>query len=444
MRPANIGALRRGSRPTVSGRGACVTRLAQLAVGPAAARGSALGRGRIGLGAALRAPRLASDGVRAASSSAPTRDDREAAEPGPDRGRQRGERPGVVEGVAAASRVVGVPMIATTIATPSAAPTWRATELRPVAVAKLSPGAEATAAPLRFGNVMPAPMPSRTMPGSHSPTKSGVGPTWMTNQSTAPPQTEAAGDEHGTVPEALGEPARRARDGGGDERAGRQREARLEHRVLPDPRQEEDVDERVAVEAGGGDDRHRVRDREGADPQQAEVDDRRAVPGCSAERQTRRGRTAAANAAERSRGLVQPHSGALDDAEHQSADREREERARRAGRACAGARARGSRPAAAARARRRRSRSGTLTRKTSRQSAAADQQAAERRADAGGERADRGRAARRRARGARRGKPRARGQARTGPAAPRRAPGGRGTRPAAWPRARPRTAPRRA
>ena len=35
-------------------------------------------------------------------------------------------------------------MIATTTATPSAAPTWRATEFRPVAVAKLSPGAEAT------------------------------------------------------------------------------------------------------------------------------------------------------------------------------------------------------------------------------------------------------------------------------------------------------------
>ena len=41
----------------------------------------------------------------------------------------------------------GVPMIATITATPSAAPTWRATEFRPVAVAKLSPGADATATP---------------------------------------------------------------------------------------------------------------------------------------------------------------------------------------------------------------------------------------------------------------------------------------------------------
>ena len=46
-------------------------------------------------------------------------------------------------------------MIATTIATPSAAPTWRATELSADAVAKLSPGAAATAAPVRFGEAHP-------------------------------------------------------------------------------------------------------------------------------------------------------------------------------------------------------------------------------------------------------------------------------------------------
>ena len=78
---------------------------------------------------------------------------------------------------AAADTVVGVPRIAMTSATPSAAPTWRATELSPVAVAKSSPGAEATAAALRFGNSVPAPRPRRTIPGSHSLTNAGVVPT---------------------------------------------------------------------------------------------------------------------------------------------------------------------------------------------------------------------------------------------------------------------------
>src|SRR5215467_12934447 len=78
-------------------------------------------------------------------------------------------------------------MIVTTTATPTAAPIWRATAFIPVAVAKLLPGTEATAAPLRLGNSVPAPIPSSTMPGSHSPTKSGVVPTRSTNHSTAPP-----------------------------------------------------------------------------------------------------------------------------------------------------------------------------------------------------------------------------------------------------------------
>src|SRR6516162_5267859 len=80
-------------------------------------------------------------------------------------------------------------MIAITIATPSAAPTWRATEFIPVAVAKLSPGAEATAVPDRTGNSVPAPIPSSTIPGSHWPAKSGVTPTRSTNHSTAPPHS---------------------------------------------------------------------------------------------------------------------------------------------------------------------------------------------------------------------------------------------------------------
>ena len=91
----------------------------------------------------------------------------------------------------AASSGDGMPMIAMTIATPSAAPTWRATELRPVAVPKLSPGADATAAPLRLGNVAPAPTPRISMPGSHSLTNAGSSPTWVTNQNTPAPHSSA-------------------------------------------------------------------------------------------------------------------------------------------------------------------------------------------------------------------------------------------------------------
>ena len=110
-------------------------------------------------------------------------------------------------------------MIATTIATPSAAPSWRATEFRPVAVAKLSPGADATAAPLRLGNSVPAPTPSSTIPGSHSLRKAGVAPIRSTNQSTAPAPDQAPGDEHRAVADALDEPARRPGHCSGDERA---------------------------------------------------------------------------------------------------------------------------------------------------------------------------------------------------------------------------------
>ena len=95
---------------------------------------------------------------------------------------------------------VGVPMTATTIATPSAAPIWRATEFIPVAVAKLPSGAEPTAVPLRFGNSVPAPIPSKTIPGSHSPAKSGVIPTRSTNHITAPPQNKPPATRTGRGP----------------------------------------------------------------------------------------------------------------------------------------------------------------------------------------------------------------------------------------------------
>src|SRR5579863_7835654 len=167
-------------------------------------------------------------------------------------------------------------MIATTTATPSAAPTWRATEFIPVAVAKLPSGAEATAVPARFGNVMPAPIPSSTMPGSHWPAKSGVLPTRSTNHSTAPPQ--APGHEHGARAEALGQPAGWPRHRDRHQRADREGQARPQDRVPPHVREEQDIRQGVTVVPGRPYDHHRVGGADRPDPQQGQVEDREAVP----------------------------------------------------------------------------------------------------------------------------------------------------------------------
>src|ERR1700733_8493076 len=91
-------------------------------------------------------------------------------------------------------------MIATTIATPSAAPTCRETEFRPVAVAKLSPGADATAAAVRFGNSVPAPTPRITIPGNHTVRNSGVAPARSINQMTPPAQSNPPATSTGLGP----------------------------------------------------------------------------------------------------------------------------------------------------------------------------------------------------------------------------------------------------
>jgi hypothetical protein len=92
---------------------------------------------------------------------------------------------------------------------------------------------------------------------------------------------EAAGDEHRPVADPLHQPARGTGDGGGDERARRERQAGLEHRVVPDACEEQDVGEGVAEEARRTDHGHRVAGRERPDPQEREVDERRAVPGAA-------------------------------------------------------------------------------------------------------------------------------------------------------------------
>src|SRR5918996_1784395 len=92
------------------------------------------------------------EGERAVSS--PTRRRPTAIDPRPASSRQAAEK---VQALSKAlstpvgSSGLGVPRIAIPAATPKAAPTWRATEFSPVAVANASPGAEATAVPLRLG-----------------------------------------------------------------------------------------------------------------------------------------------------------------------------------------------------------------------------------------------------------------------------------------------------
>ena len=89
---------------------------------------------------------------------------------------QRAENSQPRSNAAAASAGCGVPTTTISSATPSTAPSWRLTELSEVAVPKRSPGADATAAPLSSGNVRPAPMPSTSIPGSHSATNAGRTP----------------------------------------------------------------------------------------------------------------------------------------------------------------------------------------------------------------------------------------------------------------------------
>ena len=87
--------------------------------------------------------------------------------------------------------------------------------------------------PLRFGNSVPAPIPSSTIPGSHSPTKSGVIPTRSTNHITAAPQNKPPRNENGAGADALCQPARRHGNGNRDDRADCERQASLEDRVSP-------------------------------------------------------------------------------------------------------------------------------------------------------------------------------------------------------------------
>ena len=88
----------------------------------------------------------------------------------PRRGRRRRRRRAPRESEA------GSPTIATRIAVPSTAPTWRKAALTALAVAKRSSATSRTAAEPRVGKARPMPMPVRTAPGSQRPSQSGSAP----------------------------------------------------------------------------------------------------------------------------------------------------------------------------------------------------------------------------------------------------------------------------
>ena len=108
---------------------------------------------------------------------------------------------------------------------PSTAPTWRKAALTALAVAKRSSATSRTAAEPRVGKARPIPIPVRTAPGSQRPSQSGSAPA---ERRTMHPgrEDERAGDDHGAVAEAVGEPAGRAGDDRRHRRPGQRRERR--------------------------------------------------------------------------------------------------------------------------------------------------------------------------------------------------------------------------
>ena len=180
---------------------------------------------------------------------------------------------------------------------------------------------------------------------------------------------QPAGDKHRPRPDSHDEVARGAGDGSGDERPRRQREASLEHGVVPHRGEEEDVDQRVAVEAGAGEDRRGVGDAERPAAQQREVHDRRtmrrAAPDEDCSEHERSGERA-------QHPCVEPAPFRRPSRPPGRAPRSPPPaRARPAGRASAGGRAHGSRPDGGARTRTVAMPIGTLTRNTRRQLPAA-------------------------------------------------------------------------
>ena len=91
------------------------------------------------------------------------------------------------------------------------------------------------AVPLRLGSRVPAPTPSRTMPGSHWLRKAGHGAHALDQPQNRPAPDEPAGDEHRPVPDPLDQPAARTGHRRGHEWPGRQGEpgTQIEYRHTP-------------------------------------------------------------------------------------------------------------------------------------------------------------------------------------------------------------------
>ena len=118
---------------------------------------------------------------------------------------------------------------------------------------------------------------------------------------------QAAGGDHRSLADPPAEPARGQGEGGRHQRAGGEGEAGLQRRVAPDLGQQQDAGEQHRPEAGEEDRGGEVGEREGADPQQRQLDHRRVVVGRAAQEgddQCQRAATKAATV----RGSAQPQS----------------------------------------------------------------------------------------------------------------------------------------
>ena len=103
-------------------------------------------------------------------------------------------------------------------------------------------------------------------------------------------EPQAAGREHEAADRAergglaaVGEAARGERGGRREQRAGRERDAGLQDRVVPHLGEEEDVAEQQAGEAGGEQQRREPGERERRHPQERELDDRRGMARAAAQ-----------------------------------------------------------------------------------------------------------------------------------------------------------------
>ena len=135
----------------------------------------------------------------------------------------------------------GVPTMAMSRATPSTAPIWRAVWLMAPPVPKRSCGRSGDGGGAEHREGERDADADQERPGQPMGEVPGVGVDGRDVDEQSGREGEAAGDEHGSVADACGEPSARATEGGDEQGPGRDRQPRLQGRVLPHRGQEQHV-----------------------------------------------------------------------------------------------------------------------------------------------------------------------------------------------------------